>query len=128
MELPKTRHCGYVDHRSRIYRLLRNGEGHKMATTITRGSNPTACTGCNACRQRGSHQINQDTNVPPPESTHRTQASFHPGNGRPKPNHDERDSREGESSGPPNKTSSNEPINRMDEEDLFQDLFNQWIN
>ena len=99
-----------------------------MATTVTRGSNLTACTGCNACRQRSGYKANENTNVPPSEPAHRTQASLHSGDGGQRTHNNERDNREGKSSRPLDQTSSNEQTNGMDEENLFQELFRQWID
>ena len=128
MELPKARYCGYVDHRSRVYRLLRDGQGYKMATTTTRGSNPTACTSCNACRQRGGYQTNQNANIPLSKSTYRTPTPLYQRNSGPQTDNNERDSWERESGRSPYQASPDEQTYGMEEEDLFQRLLNEWVN
>ena len=109
--------------------MLRDGEGHKVATTIVRRDNPSKeCTGCNVCRQRSSYQADQNTNILPQESTHRALTPLYQGNGRPQINHDERDNREGEPGRSPYQTPPNEQVEGMDDEDLFQQLIKEWIN
>ena len=128
LELQKTRHCSYVDHRGRIHCLFRNGKGHKVATTIaTRNNFPKGCTGCNVCRQQSSNQADQNTNIPPQEQAHRTQAPLYQGNGGSKPDYNEGDSRQGESSRPTNQIARDVNVDGMDEEDLFEKLMEEWF-
>ena len=109
--------------------MLRNGEGHQVAATTFGGDNSLQKnTGGIVCRQRSCNQVNQDTNLPPSEPTYRTPTPLYQGIGGPEVGYNERDNWEGEPSMPTNQTPADGQTNGMDEEVMFEKLFNEWIN
>ena len=119
-----------VDNRSRVYRMLRNGQRPEMDTTTPNGVRDTA--DCETLHgQRGGNQINENTNLPLQNPPCRTQMALHQGNGGPETTHSSGYSWEGEPSGCTYQTSTNECDQQMEDGDmqrLMDEIFNEVIN
>ena len=134
MDIKTTRDNGPVDNRSRVYRLLRNGQRPEMGTTTHDGTrHDPSCETLH--RQRSSDQTYENSNIPSPNPTCGAQVALYPGTSRSEVAHSSRDSREGESGRHTHEINTNEYRQPMEEEgmwnvtdELFNELFNEIIN
>ena len=107
--------------------MLRDGEGHPMdrpvlSRVVTWHLNPDTIRG-----QRGSHQDDKNANIPSANPPYRTQTPFYPGISGSETDLSQRNPRQREPSGSPNKTTPDDELEEMDEGDI-QQLIDEWLN
>ena len=125
LDIKTTRANSPIDHRSRVYRMLRHSKRSEMVTTIPNGTrNKSDCNTLHG--QRGSDQAHKNANLQSSNLTCGIQMALHQGDGGLEATSGQGNCCQGESSGHIYETSTHEYNQQMEDrnlEELINDLF-----